>query len=81
MHNSFGGFTMKKICISLSAALIITAAGGAKPVIQAEGLGFFVPSQSVTAQKKHKKSEIELIKPSKLTFGFAIGELFEKLFG
>ncbi|MBR1422491.1 MAG: hypothetical protein IJ571_03505 [Ruminococcus sp.] len=71
---------MKKICISLSAALIITVAGGAAPSIRAEGLGFFVPSQSVMVERKKSSKEVELVRPKHFTFGFALGEFFEKLF-
>ena len=74
---------MKKLCISLTAALIITAAAGAEPLTTAEGFGIFIPSQSVGMKENKKHSGFTVInkRNEKISFGLAITELFEKLFG
>ncbi len=71
---------MKKICISLLAALIITVAGQAAPLNELRSNAFFLPSQSIELREKHKK-QVKILRPDKIEFSLAIGELFKKLFG
>ena len=68
---------MKKLCISLLAALVITVTGQAAPLRELRSNAFFLPSQSVELKEKRSKE----IRIDRIEFSLAIGELIKKLFG
>lgn len=71
---------MKKLCISLLAALVITVTGQAAPLRELRSNAFFLPSQSVELKEKRSK-EIRIVRPDRIEFSLALGELIKKLFG
>ncbi|GEM_PF-4037808 len=71
---------MKKLCISLFAALVITVTGQVAPLGELRSNAFFLPSQSVELKQKRRK-QIKIVRPDRIEFSLAIGELFKKIFG